>query len=139
MVRDRDLKLIWSEPDGAQLFNLADDPYEQRDRANDTELASEKDRLVALVQSHWDSEDLRRRILQSQQRRLFLNAASAVAGPPSWDFQPAVDASKQYVRSGMSPAITKGKARFPPEAPVPPDHPRDVEPLGNGVGDKASR
>lgn len=124
MIRDGDVKLIWSQEDGPQLFDLSDDPHEQRDRADDPEFAAAKERLLGIVRSRWDPQALRDQILASQRRRLFLVAASAVAGLPSWDFQPAVDVTKQYVRSGMSPAITKGKARFPPQDPVPPDHPR---------------
>lgn len=124
MVRDGDLKLIWSQEDGAQLFDLSDDPHEQRDRADDSECAAAVERLLGLVRGCWNPESLRHQILASQRRRLFLLAASEAAGSPSWDFQPAADAATQYVRSGMSPAITKGKARFPPRDPVPPNHPR---------------
>ena len=124
MVRDGDLKLIWSQPDGAQLFDLSDDSHEQHDRADDPEFLAAKERLLDVVRGQWHPEALRDRILVSQHRRLFLITACSAAGLPSWDFQPSVDAAKQYVRSGMSPATAKGKARFPPQDPVPPDHPR---------------
>ena len=129
MVRDGDLKLIWSEPDGAQLFDLSDDPDERHDRADDPAFAAARQSLLAIVRDRWDAAALREQILTSQRRRLFLLAASARDRAPSWDFEPRPDISKQYVRSGMSPAITKGKARFPVQEPVPPDHPRPHDEL----------
>jgi hypothetical protein len=41
-----------------------------------------------------------------------------------WDYQPAFDASKQFLRTGNSPTAVKGLARYPLSAPKPPDHPR---------------
>lgn len=124
MVRDGDLKLIWSEADGAQLFDLSVDPDQAQDRTDDPDFAAARERLLAIVRERWDAAALREQILASQRRRLFLVAASTGERAPSWDFKPSPDVSKQYVRSGMSPAITKGKARFPSHEPVPPDHPR---------------
>ncbi len=49
---------------------------------------------------------------------------AAVAGFPKWDYQPVANAAEQYVRSGMSPAVVKGKAQFPPREPAAPDRPR---------------
>lgn len=124
MIRDGDLKLIWSEPDGAQLFDLSDDPFEQSDRADDPRYAGEKARLFDLVRGRWNADALHAEIIHSQRRRLFLLKTAGVAGFPKWDYQPIANAAEQYVRSGMSPAVVKGKAQFPPQEPAPPDHPR---------------
>ena len=60
MVRDGDLKLIWSEADPPLLFDLAADPDELRNLAAEPHAAADLARLVALVHRHWDPAALRR-------------------------------------------------------------------------------
>jgi choline-sulfatase len=127
MVKEGDLKLIWSSKDGAQLYDLAEDPLELTNRCDDPSYRERLAALMELILENWDPDAMSKEIVASQRRRLFLLAATK-ATLPVWDFEPRTDVSAQYVRSGMSPAVVKGKARFPPVSPVPPDHPRNDPP-----------
>lgn len=124
MVREGDHKLIWSAVDGALLYDLALDPHETIDRSGDPAFAQIRERLLSVILDLFDPEAMRRRILASQEERLFLMAVAAKAGFPQWDFAPPSLADRTFVRSGMSPAIVKARSRFPRVDAHPLDHPR---------------
>ena len=67
------------------------------------------------------------RSLESQRRRRFVQQVLLTGDRSPWDYQPATDASKQYVRSSIttSTTLTKGLARYPYMEPIPPDFPRE--------------
>jgi choline-sulfatase len=119
-------KLIVSAGDAPQLYKLDEDPHELDNRAGDPAAAPVFARLLELSERRWDAAALHRAILDSQRRRLLIQQVLLTGDYRPWDYQPMVDASRQYVRSGAqsSPSVVKGKLRYPPVAPVAPDHPR---------------
>jgi choline-sulfatase len=98
MVRRSHYKYISCETDPAQLFDLAVDPKELNNLSGRPEVAEVERELAAEVQRRWDSEALKKEVVQSQRRHLFLNAALSMGTQAPWDFRPIVDASKQYYR-----------------------------------------
>ncbi len=118
-------KLVWSDEDGGQLYNLHDNPSEMYNLFRDPASSELQERMIAEIHRNWNVKAIHKEILKSQQRRLFIFSVSGgESATATWDFQPLSNASRQYVRSGMSPAVIKGKARFPYREPVPPDRPR---------------
>jgi choline-sulfatase len=113
MVRDGDLKLIWSEADPPLLFDLAADPGERRDRAGLPEAQADLARLTALVHRHWDPIALRRDVLTSQRARRFTWGAVMQGQYTSWDYQPRSDASRQYMRNHLDLNEVEAARRFP--------------------------
>jgi choline-sulfatase len=116
MVRDGDLKLIWSEADPPLLFDLAADPDELRDLAAEPARAADLERLVGLVPRSWDPPALRAAVLRSQRERRFAWAAAMEGQHTSWDFQPRTDASRQYVRNHVDLDEVEASRRYPPPA-----------------------
>jgi len=79
------------------------------------------------VLKRWDYASIERDVLASQQRRLFAQESLLKGKWTPWDYQPSVDAARQYVRGAVDPNTTetKSKKRFPFVAAVKPHHPRD--------------
>jgi choline-sulfatase len=77
---------------------LAVDPNELNNLSGRPEVAEVERELAAEVRRRWDSEALKKEVVQSQRRHLFLNAALSMGTQTPWDFRPIVDASKQYYR-----------------------------------------
>ena len=113
MVRDGDLKLIWSETDPPLLFDLASDPDERRNLAAEPDAAADLARLVALVHRRWNPAALRRDVLASQRARRFTWSAVMQGQYTSWDFQPRNDASRQYMRNHLDLNEVEAARRFP--------------------------
>lgn len=72
MVRDQDLKLNYYHRQGSELFDLAADPGEMRDRAGDPAMAGEAERLMGLLTEGWDPEALDAAVREDQNRRTLI-------------------------------------------------------------------
>jgi choline-sulfatase len=82
--------------------------------------------MLEMLLSRWDPEKLKKNVITSQQRRLFIQKVLLTGNHTSWDYQPFRDAAKEYVRPAVNTNPTKTKAlyRFPYKEPMPPDNPR---------------
>ncbi len=141
MLRKDGYKYVYCRHDPAMLFDLKADPDERVNLAGQPGHSDVESRLHSDVLKRWDYAGLEKAVLESQQRRLFAQESLLQGSWTSWDYQPAADAARKYVRGAVDPntTATKAKMRFPFVAAYPPDHPRDpaanlqVEPVGDGT------
>jgi choline-sulfatase len=124
ILRKGPYKYVYSEPDPGMLFNVENDPGEQVNLCGNPEHAAVEQEMLADILGRWDPQEIKQDIIESQQRRHFIQGVMMSGRPAPWDYQPLRDASHQYLRSGGSPTMVKGLARFPYMEPVPPDFPR---------------
>jgi choline-sulfatase len=98
MVRRGALKYARCPGDPDQLYDLAADPHELRNLAeNDDDRRAAP--LRAEADRRWDLAALERDVLQSQRERRLVVAALDRGRYEAWDYAPRVDGSMRYVRS----------------------------------------
>ena len=114
MIRRESLKYIHCDADPPQLFDLSTDPDEIENLAERPEWSVTARSLAEEVAARWDSEALRRQVLDSQRSRQLLNAAMEAGAGEAWDFNPHRDASNEYVRNHMDWTVAAARYRFPP-------------------------
>ncbi len=101
MLRRDDWKLIWGPDHPAQLYDLAVDPDEMVNLADET--GPQSDRLVAMraeMEKIWDADSLQAEIDLSIRRRLLIRRAFDVGVFPRWDYTPPVDEHARWCRTG---------------------------------------
>jgi len=114
MIRRGRHKFIHSPVDPDQLFDLAADPDEQVNLTDDPAWAPLADDFRGEIAARWNLPGLDREVRLSQQRRRAVSAALAKPPLAPWDFAPAYDASRKYIRNHMDLADLEQMARFPP-------------------------
>ena len=124
ILRQGAFKYIYCETDPGMMFDLENDPDELKNLCGDPAFAAKAIEMQAEILRRWDPVALKKDIIASQQRRHFVQRVLMKGTSKPWDYQPAFDASKQFLRTGNSPTAVKGLARYPLSAPKPPDHPR---------------
>ena len=126
ILRQGQYKYVYCEGDPGLLFDLKNDPSELRNLCLDPAHEALAQRFVDDIERRFEPDRIKREVLASQRRRLFLHTTLVKGTHTPWDFEVRKDASKQYVRSvgSTSTTATKAKARFPFVPSVPPDTPR---------------
>jgi choline-sulfatase len=122
MIRRRRHKFIHSPADPDQLFDLTSDPHEQVNLAGDPASAGLARQFRREIAARWDLTTLDREVRQSQQRRTAVSGALRTGTPAPWDFTPAYDAPRRYIRNHRDLADLERMARYPPverRAPFP--------------------
>ena len=114
MIRRGRHKFIHSPADPDQLFDLASDPHEQANLAGDAASAGLVRDFRRQVAARWDLETLDREVRQSQRRRIAVSEALGTGTPAPWDFAPAYDAPRRYIRNDSDLGDLEELARFPP-------------------------
>ena len=108
----RAARFVSSPGDPDQLYDLGPDPLELDNLAARADappgLASFRDEAAR----RWDFGALRRKVVDSQRRRLVADALR-LGAPRAGDFQPVRDASQQYMRNHMKLDDLEAAARFP--------------------------
>jgi choline-sulfatase len=99
MIRRGAYKYVRCEGDPDQLYDLAADPDELVNLADDPAHAELCADLRRAVDERWDLASLRERVVRSQRERRIVARALGRGTRTGWDFQPHVDASRQYVRT----------------------------------------
>ena len=113
MIRRGPWKFIHAPGDPPLLFNLHSDPQELHNLAVVPEHAALLGSLLAECGRRWDMPALHAQVLASQRRRRFVDAALAQGKRSSWDHQPLVDASQQYMRNHIDLDDLERRARYP--------------------------
>ncbi|MCZ4324503.1 choline-sulfatase [Pseudomonas anguilliseptica] len=113
MIRRGEWKFIYSEIDPLLLFNLRHDPQERENLAESAEHQSLLADFINQAQARWDMPAIHQATLASQRRRRFVASALTQGHLTSWDHQPMVDASQQYMRNHIDLDDLERRARFP--------------------------
>ena len=114
MIRRGAFKYIHCDVDPPQLFDLAADPGERRNLAEDPAHADIAAKFAEEVRARWDSEAIRTHVIATQKQRRAVHAAMEAGLLTSWDYNPPRDASREYVRNHMDWTEAAAKTRFPP-------------------------
>ncbi|MDW4497213.1 sulfatase-like hydrolase/transferase [Sulfitobacter sp. D35] len=94
MVRRGTWKLFLYNGEPPKLFDLATDPQECRDRADDPECAEIRNALLELLLADWDPEEIRQRMEKRRARKDVLAAWAARMQPRSeyiWPMDPEMN------------------------------------------------
>ncbi|WP_415755120.1 choline-sulfatase [Pseudomonas leptonychotis] len=113
MIRQGDWKFIYSQLDPLLLFNLRHDPQERENLAESAEHQGLLADFINQAQARWDMPAIHQATLASQRRRRFVASALTHGALNSWDHQPVVDASQQYMRNHIDLDDLERRARFP--------------------------
>jgi choline-sulfatase len=112
MIRRGAHKFISCDGDPDQLYDLENDPHELVNLAEQSTHADLHSTFRDEVGARWDKRELERRVLESQRERHLVAEALGAGQETSWDFQPYVDASTQYVRSSAGVYELQRRARL---------------------------
>ena len=113
MIRRGDYKFIYSEDDPCLLFDLHNDPREREELSQSPDHQSLFNDFLAQARAKWDIPTIHRQVLASQRRRRLVTQSLATGKRTSWDHQPWVDASQQYMRNHIDLDDLERKARYP--------------------------
>nr|MBO2509619.1 choline-sulfatase [Gammaproteobacteria bacterium] len=113
MIRRGPYKFIYSEADPCLLFDLSNDPQELENLAGSADHRALLDAFLAEARTRWDIPAIHQATLASQRRRRFVADALRHGKLKSWDHQPFVDASQQYMRNHIDLDDLERRARFP--------------------------
>jgi choline-sulfatase len=119
MIRRGSWKLVHSPADPDQLYDLATDPLERANRAEDPTAADVLADLRAGVARRWDLERIDRDVRESQRRRRTVVDALGRGVVTSWDYAPPYDASRRYIRNHTDLGALEASARYPAVARRP--------------------
>ena len=113
MIRRGEWKFVYSEEDPLLLFNVANDPQERENLATSPDHREQLEAFLAEARSRWDMTAIHGATLASQRRRRLVAEALTQGKLKSWDHQPMVDASEQYMRNHIDLDDLERRARFP--------------------------
>jgi choline-sulfatase len=105
------LKLVRSLGETDLLYDLARDPDERRDLADDPAAAERFAGLRAAADARYDLADLDRAVRASQARRRLVAAALARGHVTPWDHPEPDDGERRYIRTGRDFWSTLERAR----------------------------
>jgi choline-sulfatase len=118
MVKQGRWKLMWLEGVDTLLYDVAADPNETTNLADDSAHADIRAELEALLFDGFDPQQLTDKISLSQRQRLQIHRATG--GEPTWVNIVRTDDNERYIRNAGA-ADTKAKARLPYVEPARPD------------------
>ncbi|MBT8767361.1 choline-sulfatase [Metapseudomonas boanensis] len=113
MIRRGPYKFIYSEQDPCLLFDLENDPQELENLAGSQDHQALLAAFVEEARTRWDIPAIHQATLASQRRRRFVADALQRGKLKSWDHQPWVDASQQYMRNHIDLDDLERRARYP--------------------------
>jgi choline-sulfatase len=112
MIRRGDHKFVWCRADPPQLYDVAADPHELVNLAEQAEQADIVAAFESEVLSLWDPEALEAQVLANQRARADVDRALRQGRFESWDHQPTTDARNQYMRNHLDLNEVESKRRL---------------------------
>ncbi|MCP4329310.1 MAG: choline-sulfatase [Alphaproteobacteria bacterium] len=106
-------KYVHCELDPPQLFDLETDPHETANLATEAAYAETATALADLVASRWDLAKFDAEVRDSQARRHIVYQALRQGRHTAWDFEPAHDAARRFMRNDMDLNVVEERNRFP--------------------------
>jgi choline-sulfatase len=113
MIRRGPWKFMYSQDDVCLLYHLETDPDELNNLAAVATHQAVVDGFMEEVAQRWDLPALHQQVLASQRRRRLVGQALNRGKLTSWDHQPMVKASEQYMRNHMDLDDLERRARYP--------------------------
>ena len=113
MIRRGPWKFVYSEQDPLLLFDLQQDPQERENLAQSADHQGVLAEFLAEARTRWDIPTIHAATLASQRRRRLVADALSQGKLTSWDHQPWVDASQQYMRNHIDLDDLERRARYP--------------------------
>lgn len=114
MIRRGYYKYIHCDVDAPLLFNIAADPTELTNLADDPDHAVLAQSFAEEVAARWDSETIRADVIAKQKQRRAVFEAMQSGKRVDWDYNPPRDAANEYVRNHMDWTVAAELTRFPP-------------------------
>jgi choline-sulfatase len=112
-LREGVWKYIHCPADPDMLFDLAHDPGEMHNLADDPRAAQVLDHFRAQAAARWDMAAFDSEVRQSQARRWVVYEALRNGVYYPWDHQPLRAASERYMRNHMDLNVLEESKRFP--------------------------
>ncbi|RVC76807.1 choline-sulfatase [Mesorhizobium sp. M4A.F.Ca.ET.022.05.2.1] len=112
-IRDGKYKFVHCELDPPQLFDLAADPLERDNLADDPANAGLVAAFMDKVRARWDMAAFDAAVRESQARRWVVYPALRNGAYYPWDFQPLQKASERYMRNHMNLDNLEENKRYP--------------------------
>lgn len=112
-LRQGDWKFNRCALDPDQLFNLADDPHELTNLAQNLEYGEIMSEFSNQANQRWNLSAFDEAIRESQARRWIVYEALRNGDYYPWDYQPLQKASERYMRNHMDLNNVEDRQRFP--------------------------
>ena len=112
-IRDGRFKFNHCDLDAPQLFDLAADPRELDNLAEDPGEAGRVEAFMDAARDRWDLEGFDRAVRESQARRLIVYEAQRTGRYHPWDHSPESRAADRFMRNHMDLNVVEEEARFP--------------------------
>jgi len=101
LIRRGPWKFVWSQPDGAQLYDLDADPHELTNLVGDPDFTDVLADFTAELLGRWNPEAIEVEVRLNQEARALVDRALRQGRFESWDFEPPSDAANQYMRNHL--------------------------------------
>jgi choline-sulfatase len=118
MIRQGRWKYVWSDPDGAQLYDLTRDPDERRNLAEEADHSAVSAAFRDGIDKHWQHERIHADVLDSQRARRLVDRALRTGRYTPWDHVPLPDSANEHMRNHLDLRDVEAGRRFP-RAPAP--------------------